>query len=287
MLSVRPDKPVDPLTVAVSREIDRIARELKVPYFLAGAMARDIVLTHVFGIETGLATSDVDFGVTVGSWQQFSSIKDKLMKTGKFTPDKNIEHRIYYKPQGDNTEYPVDIIPFGDIESPPRSLAWPPDGSVIMNVIGYEEVLATATLVKIADDLTVPITSLPGLAVLKLFAWQDRHAGTTKDARDLAMLFRHYHAAGNHERIYAEEMPVMEAVNYDLDLASPRLLGKDVRRLVSTATLEQLHALLNNAKMTDRLITHMSAVFGGADDSIAAASRLLAQFKAGVSIKGA
>lgn len=286
MLSVRPDKPVDPLTIAVSREIDRIARELELPYFLAGAMARDIVLTHVFGIETGLATSDVDFGVTVGSWQQFSSIKNKLMKTGRFNPDKKIEHRIYYKTQGDGTEYPVDIIPFGDIESPPRSLAWPPDGSVIMNVIGYEEVLATATLVKIADDLTIPIASLPGLTVLKLFAWQDRHAETTKDARDLAMLFRHYHAAGNQDRIFGEELPLMEAVDYDLNLASPRLLGKDVGQLVTAATLQQLQALLNNEKMTDHLITHMSAVFSGADDSIAAAARLLAQFKAGVNIKG-
>ena len=286
MLSVRPDKPVDPLTMAVSREIDLIAQELKLPYFLAGAMARDIVLTHVFGIETGLATSDVDFGVTVGSWQQFSSIKNKLTGTGRFTPDKNIEHRIYYKPQGDSTEYPVDIIPFGDIESPPRSLAWPPDGSVIMNVIGYAEVLATATPVKIADDLTVPIASLPGLTVLKLFAWQDRHAKTTKDARDLAMLFRHYHAAGNQERIYAEEMPVMEAVEYDLDLVSPRLLGKDVGRLVSATTLEQLDALLNSAKMTDRLITHMSSVFNGAEDGLAAAARLLDQFKIGVNSKG-
>lgn len=35
MLSVRPDKPVDPLTVAVSHEIDLIARELELPYFLA------------------------------------------------------------------------------------------------------------------------------------------------------------------------------------------------------------------------------------------------------------
>ena len=142
MLSVRPDKPVDPLTIAASREIDLIARELNLPYFLAGAMARDIVLTHVFGIETGLATSDVDFGVTVGSWQQFSSIKNQLIETGRFTPDKKIEHRIHYKPHGGNPEYPVDIIPFGDIEFPPSTIAWPPDGSVIMNVIGYEEVLA-------------------------------------------------------------------------------------------------------------------------------------------------
>lgn len=71
MLFVILDRPVDPLTVHVSREIDRVARELNLAYFLAGAMARDIVLTNVFGIDTGLATRDVDFGVAVGNWEQF------------------------------------------------------------------------------------------------------------------------------------------------------------------------------------------------------------------------
>lgn len=281
-LSVKSDRPVDALTAAVSREIDHIARELQLPYFLAGAMARDIVLTNVFGIDTGLATRDVDFGVAVGNWEQFNLIKDKLIGTGRFNPAETIEHRIYYRPQGGNTGYPVDIIPFGGVEAPPRSIAWPPEKKVIMNVIGYDEVLATAIPIEIEDGLTVPIASLPGLALLKLFAWQDRHAETPKDARDIAVLFRNYCAAGNQERIYDEEMALLQAVDFNIDLASPRLLGKDVRRIASAATLEQAGELLDDMQKMDRLVTHMSAVFKAEDDSIAAAERLLEQFKAGL-----
>lgn len=281
MLSIKPDRPVDALTVAVSREIDHIARELKLPYFLAGAMARDILLTHVYGIETGRATRDVDFGVAIGAWEQFDLIKDKLIRTGRFSPADGIAQRIYYKPQGANAGYPVDIIPFGGVEAPPLSIAWPPEQKVVMNVVGYDEALATAILVKIEDALTVPIASLPGLALLKLFAWQDRHAETPKDAHDLASLFRNYHAAGNQERIYDEELAMLEAVDFNIDLASPRLLGKDVRSIASAATLEQAEALLNDAQKMDRLLTHMSVEFRAEDDSIAAAARLLEQFKIG------
>ncbi len=282
MLSVGSDRPVDLLTVAASRAIDDAARALNLPYFLAGAMARDILLTHVHGIETGLATVDVDFGVAVSGWDEFEKIKAKLLETGLFNAAKNIEHRIYYRPTGSTTGYPVDIIPFRGVETPELTIAWPPERKIIMNVIGYEEVLATVEQVQIGDALTVPVASLPGLALLKLFAWKDRHAETTKDARDIAVLFRHYHAAGNQDRLFGEEMDLLEAVDFDLDLASPRLLGKDVRKIASPATLQAATTLLNDAAMMDRLLLHMAPTFRAADDNMAAAQRLLEQFTIGL-----
>lgn len=282
MLSVKSDRPVDPLTIAASRAIDRAARELDLPYFLAGAMARDIVLTHVHGIETGLATVDVDFGVAVAGWEEFNRIKSMLLETGPFNAAEKFEHRIYYRPAGATKGYPIDIIPFRGVEAPPRTIAWPPERKIIMNVIGYEEVLETAVPVEIENSFTVPIASLPGLTLLKLFAWHDRHPETPKDARDIAFLFRNYQAAGNQDRLYGDELALMETVGYDIDLAGPRLLGKDVRQVASPATLKAATALLQDAAMMDRLLTHMAPAFKAADDSIAAAERLLEQFKIGL-----
>lgn len=281
MLSVRPDRPVEAITVAVSREIAQLAQELKLPYFLAGAMARDIVLTNVFGIDTGLATRDVDFGVAVKDWDQFNLIKGLLIKTGRFNPAANIEQRVYYRPNSGDSGYPVDIIPFGGTEAPPLFIAWPPGQNEIMSVIGYDEALATALPVQIDDGLTVPVASLPGLTLLKLFAWKDRHPETRKDAQDLVILFRNYITAGNRDRIYDTELLLLQAVDYDVDLAGPRLLGKDVRLIAAHATWVQVTALLNNAPLMERLVTHMSVVFQTADDSIDAARRLLDQFKSG------
>ncbi len=282
MLSVGSDRPVDPLTVAASRAIDEAARALNLPYFMAGAMARDILLTHVHGITTGLATVDVDFAVAVSGWDQFNHIKARLLENRLFKAADKIEHRIHYRPAGTTTGYPIDIIPFRGVETPPRTIAWPPDHTTVMNVIGYEEVLASAVEVRIAPALTMRIASLPGLALLKLFAWQDRHAETAKDARDLGTLFRHYIAAGNRDRVFDSEIALLEAVDFDHDMASPRLLGKDVRRIASPATIQSAIALLNDAQMMDRLLTHMAPVFKAEDGSIAAAERLLEQFKLGL-----
>ena len=151
-----------------------------------------------------------------------------------------------------------------------------------MNVVGFDEALRTVVPVTVEDEFAIPVTSLPGLALLKLFAWQDRHPETPKDAQDLAILFRNYHAAGNQERIYGEELALLEAVDFDIDLVSPRLLGKDVRHIASAATLAQALALIEDASKMDRLLTHMSVEFRAEDDSIGAAERLLQQFKIGL-----
>ncbi len=63
--SVRPERPVDPLLVDILKQVDLVAREQGIDYFVGGAMARDLILQHVFGKDTGRATRDVDFGV----WQ--------------------------------------------------------------------------------------------------------------------------------------------------------------------------------------------------------------------------
>ena len=55
---------IDGFTIELFERISEVAESLKVPFFVVGAMARDIILTHGYGIETGRATQDIDFGGT-------------------------------------------------------------------------------------------------------------------------------------------------------------------------------------------------------------------------------
>jgi predicted nucleotidyltransferase len=73
--------------------------------------------------------------------------------------------------------YPIDLVPFGGVEDPAATIAWPPDRSIVMNVAGYREAFEAAPQVEIDAGLVVRVVSLPGLAILKLFAWADRGAG--------------------------------------------------------------------------------------------------------------
>ncbi len=48
--SVRPIKPVDPLSARVLRRFDPIAQEADCAYFAVGATARDLLLVNVYGL---------------------------------------------------------------------------------------------------------------------------------------------------------------------------------------------------------------------------------------------
>ncbi len=190
MLFVKPERSVDPLTLVVMREVDKLVNELKLIYFVCGVTARDILLKHVHCIEIGIAIEDVDFGVAVENWEQFENIKVWLIKTGRFESAKKMAQCLYYKSNAKSGGYPIDIIPFGGVEQPLKLIAWSPDMDEVMNVVGYQEVLANILEIQVEDGFVVLIISLSGLAILKLFVWADRGAQNSKDARDLLLLFR-------------------------------------------------------------------------------------------------
>lgn len=279
LLSIAPDHPVDHVVIEILIHVDHMAQELGLEYFVTGATARDILLTGVFGLETGRATHDVDLGVVVDGWPRFDAVKARLVATQNFIAAEDVVHRLLYRGR---TGYPLDLIPFGGIEGPASKIAWPPDRTTIMNVAGYREALAATQTVEIHPGVLVPIVSLPGLAILKLFAWADRGAANHKDATDLVTLLRHYSAAGNEDRLFGVDIGVLEAVSYDIDRAGPRLLGRDVARITARETQAAILELLEGVRL-DRLIQDMARetrIFS--DNPIAVAGELIAQFKFGL-----
>jgi len=151
-----------------------------------------------------------------------------------------------------------------------------------MNVAGYREALEAAQEVEIAPSFVVRVASLPGLAVLKLLAWADRGIEDPRDATDLVTIMRRYADAGNEDRLYGEEADVLETVAHNVDLASPRLLGKDAGRIIADATRDQIFALLRDNAVVQRLVKDMARAIRGVEDSITEAETLLAEFRNGL-----
>lgn len=284
MLSVAPEHPVDPETLEVLRQVDRAARALTLEYFVVGAMARDILLSGVFGLATGRATRDVDLGIVLEAWLQFEALKAHLVGTGAFVPDPGTTHRLRHQTDPKHTGSPLDLIPFGGVEHRGQEIAWPPDGSVVLNVAGYGEALAAAIPVEVEPGFVVRVASLPGLAILKLIAWGDRGMEDPRDARDLATLLRQYGAAGNEDRLYGSEIGVLEVASYHLDLAGARLLGMDAARIVTPPTRGQILALFEDPARMSRLTLDVARGLRAVEDPVAAAEVLLAQFKSGFQV---
>jgi hypothetical protein len=50
------------------------------------------------------------------------------------------DQRLYYQPFGALFETIIDITPFGKLETAERTIAWPPDANVVMNVAAFSDV---------------------------------------------------------------------------------------------------------------------------------------------------
>ena len=121
-----------------------------------------------------------------------------------------------------------------------------------MTVAGFEGAIAAAVQVQVSADLTVPVASLAGIAVLKLFAWQDRYT-TDKDALDLYRVISTYADAGNFDRLYDEATQLLEQAEYDIELGGAALLGFDARQLCSPHTLAKVRILLALPNFAEKL----------------------------------
>jgi predicted nucleotidyltransferase len=256
--SVAAVRPIDPSVVRVLRSLDPIAKALNCAYFVAGATARDLVLVNVHGLLPGRATRDIDFGIAVESWTQFAIFKERLVETEEFVAASKAQQRVIFKDQALGFSVPVDLIPFRGVSSLRATIAWPPGQDVVMNVARFEEALGSSVLMEIDPELMVRVASVPGITLLKLTAWADRGRETNKDAADLYRLLAAYADAGNTDRLYDQEMDLLEAAGFDMDLAGAELLGRDVARIADSQATDQVRSFLASQPERERLASHMA-----------------------------
>jgi predicted nucleotidyltransferase len=182
---------------------------------------------------------DVDIAVLVGEWSAYHDFMQRLIASSSFTADAKTNHRLIF--QGSLL---VDIIPFGGIETEDRNIIWPDDTGT-MSVGGFKDVYEHALFAHIGQGKEIRLASLPGLAILKFFAWEDRHnALPTKDAEDLALILYNYANAGNIDRLYENHPEFVTDVNGDRELAGARLLGLDMAAIMSEKTKKTVREIL-------------------------------------------
>lgn len=235
---------------AILTHAHEAAASLGIEVFVGGAMARDIMLTHVHARPLRRATRDVDIGLCIESWDRFDALKARLIETGEFFAVAGAVNALHYRRPGG---IPLDLIPFGAVSRPDQSIAWPPGHEVILNVAGFAEGLACAELVNLGNGVHMRVCSLASLSVLKLLAWLDRRFKSNKDAVDFLTLARVYATAGNEDRIYTQGMDFLDAAGHDPDLAGAALLGRDAAQQCLTPTLGRVKSILADAALMQQM----------------------------------
>lgn len=225
-------KPLPEKTVEILTVVTTIADEMKIPSFIVGATARDIILEYIYKAGIRRATKDIDFGVAVESWTQYERLKIALISTGKFRADNRIEQRLWRKGNGDNMK--IDLVPYGGLESPVGIVTFPPT-EFEMNTDGFKEAYEDALTLKIGKDLHIRIVSLAGLAVLKFIAYDDRPQERQADLQDILFLMETYLEAGNEEKLYADS-DLLNDESFDLRTVGAQMLGRDMKKLLTERT---------------------------------------------------
>jgi predicted nucleotidyltransferase len=232
---------IDRAFVDVIDQIHSTAESLGIPFFVVGATARDLVMQHGYGIDSGRATKDIDLGALVSTWDVYHRLKKSLIDTGHFQED-DMEQRVRH-----DCGLPVDIVPFGSIDNGKQAIFWPPRGDTMLNVLGFDEAYDSSLLVRIRREpsLIVKVASPIGLVMMKLIAWDDRRSTDGKDAEDFWRLLLSYLELGNTERLFQEHPDIVEVPDFDFELAGIQLLARDLVDVAGDKTRNALLRILN------------------------------------------
>jgi predicted nucleotidyltransferase len=244
--------------VELYRAVDKAASQLNIPYLIVGAMARDIVMAYGFGAAIERATRDIDFGIQVASWSDFDKLQSQLIDQG-FSPSTEPQRLISPEEWDLDIGY-IDLVPFGALSDAGDLIAWPPKGEIKMSVLGFAEALANAIQVRIdaSPELTVPVASPPGMALLKLVAWGDRGIDLRpKDAQDLLYLMNTYLKIDAMEN-EAYESGVMDRFDHEFDQAGAYLLSLHARQIAAPATSHRITEILQDGALSEGLLLDMS-----------------------------
>ena len=232
---------IDPGIAATIAAVARVIDELGMPWVIVGATARDLVMHHGHRAPLHRKTRDVDFAIEVWGWPAFEAVKARLCAQGFQATQAS--HRLI-DPAGGF----IDIVPFGRVQDEETTIAWPPDGEIRMNLLGFQEACDHAQWVRLQENpaLDVPVATPAGLVLLKLIAWMDRPVDQRrKDAEDLGYILSTYEEIPDiRDALYENEnTDIMEEYGWDPPLAAARLLGRHAKAIARPETQRQIARL--------------------------------------------
>lgn len=200
---------------------------------LVGAHCRNVLhqalgFTELPGVTD---THDVDLGLVLSDWRAFERVDDTFTATGG--------NGIRYMIAG----IPVDVMPFGAAIEDPRGVTRPRavDGDLI--VFGFDRVFEeSAEIVLVERGIRMRIATPVGYAILKLRAWTDRSSrGVWKDAKDMGVVLSWYeHSESVGDRVWDPDSELSDRYDWDPELVSAHLLGRDMRSMLSEADADDL-----------------------------------------------
>ena len=244
-----------------------------IDFYLVGATARDVWMKGVHGLPPKRATSDIDFGIMIKDSFVFDDLKSYLIEEEGFIPSKDNEFVLIWKDKSQ-----VDLIPFGDLESE-GIVTVKGTGFTSMNVEGFKEVYEQASEEIITEDQRFKVSTLPGIVILKLIAWDDRPEVRRDDIDDIAEIIKNYFHL-NDEVIFEQHSDLFTD-DIELDEIASQL-GREIGKIVSgnPKLVERIKGILENGLNDINNLAELLA--SESDETIEYSKSLISHIKKGI-----
>jgi predicted nucleotidyltransferase len=131
----------------------------------------------------------------------------------------------------------------------------------------------------------IKVCTPPAMTILKLIAWDEKYPERTRDAQDIYFIMQKYIEAGNEVRLYGEDRDLIDEDDYDYELSSPRMLGRDIAVLAHAETLALVMRILDReiaAEAESRLVVDMLKGKLRYQEDFSTALKFLSELKRGI-----
>lgn len=213
-----------------------------IDFYVVGAVARDIWMSQVYHEPERRMTKDLDLAVFINNTAEYEALQAWLIAHENFTLTRHSAFCLHYHAPGSPVSVAVDLMPFGAIADEAGDVYLTGRGMERISTVGFMEVLAEAATLTTEAGEQWRVVTLPGIAVLKFIAWQDRPEKRGKDATDVWNLVEGYFNLIAAD-IYAQHLDLFDEnetatpTNFML-LVGARVLGRQMGQLLAAGPVQ-------------------------------------------------
>ncbi len=217
----------DELVIQILKNVVPVLESTGVDYFIVGAIARDLgMLAKGFDQAPRRKTKDIDLAVMVGNLSEYQALKEKIAALPDFEADANEPYRLIFK-----RAYEVDFLPFGEINNEKGQVLL--TKTFVLEIPGFQEVEPWAFNIETEEGLRLRVSSLAGVVLLKLFAWEDRPE-RERDILDIDYIIKNFYLLYVEDIIVADAdlLEICQNDKYYDEAISAHFIGRQIGRMV-------------------------------------------------------
>ncbi|MEZ4960429.1 MAG: nucleotidyl transferase AbiEii/AbiGii toxin family protein [Saprospiraceae bacterium] len=224
------NKVTDEVVIELLKAVLPVLEAAGIDYFVVGAFARDVeLLAKGHSNPPARKTKDIDLAVLVGSIEEYEALKASLAALPELEESLAEPYRFIFR-----GAFEIDFLPFGSIADEKGRVELKAKKTFVLEMPGFDAVQPFAETIETEEGIKLKVSSLAGVVLLKLLAWQDRPE-RHKDIHDIDHILKSFMTL-HWEKISAEPDDIFELYQAETAVfeqcVSARYIGRQMNLML-------------------------------------------------------